>query len=90
MQYPSTCPSAPDGCSSIAYDEGVMRETLVTDFDLVCDRLPLLPTIGSSYMSGVVIATMTAGFLADRFGRRSVMLAMYVSYIQEAISKLKI
>ena len=48
-----------------------MRDTVITDYDLVCDRLPLLPVIGSSYMAGIMIASVIAGYLADRLGRRT-------------------
>ena len=48
-----------------------MRDTVVTDHGLVCDRLPLLPVVGSSYMAGIMIANVVAGYLADRLGRRT-------------------
>ena len=58
-----------------------MKRTLATDYDLVCDDIAFLPVIGSSYMAGVVVATMFAGFLSDRFGRRPVMLAMCATHV---------
>lgn len=40
-------------CKEWNYTQDVFKETLVTDFNLVCDRSYLLPTIASSYMAGV-------------------------------------
>lgn len=38
---------------TMTFDDSTMSRTIVTDFQLVCDRLPLLPTVASSYMAGV-------------------------------------
>ncbi len=42
-----------EGCHSPSFDDSVMSRSVATDFLLYCDRLPLLPLIGSSYMAGV-------------------------------------
>ena len=42
-------------CTSWKYDTSVMKSSVVTEYDLVCDKLPLLSTITSSYMGGVRI-----------------------------------
>ena len=71
-EYNSSCTTengAP--CSGYSFDASVMRDTVVTDHGLVCDRLPLLPVVGSSYMAGIMIANVVAGYLADRLGRRT-------------------
>ena len=71
-EYDSTCTTASGApCSGYTFDASVMRDTVVTDHGLVCDRLPLLPVVGSSYMAGIMIANVVAGYLADRLGRRT-------------------
>ena len=70
--FDSSCTTASgDACSAHSFDTSVMRDTVVTDHDLVCGRLPLLPVVGSSYMAGIMIASVVAGYLADRLGRRT-------------------
>ena len=53
IEFNSKCTE--DSCHAYAFDDSVMTTTLVTDFDLVCDRLSLVPVITSSYMAGVSI-----------------------------------
>lgn len=65
--------SAPDD-KRYTYDKSEGLDTIVNDWNLVCDRLPLLSTIQGSYMGGVFVGCMVWGWASDRYGRRLTML----------------
>lgn len=56
------------------YDQTEGLDTIVNDWNLVCDRLPLLSTIQGSYMGGVFAGCIVFGWASDKFGRRLTML----------------
>ncbi|TRY73794.1 hypothetical protein TCAL_07768 [Tigriopus californicus] len=73
-----------DRCLTHEFDESTMVRTFVTDFDLVCDRLYLLPTLTGVYMAGIVVFNGAGGILSDHFGRRKVILFLGALHILSA------
>ena len=53
-------------CSKWVYDDSVFADTIVTEWDLVCDRLPMLPAVASSYMAGVSGLILTSPNVTQR------------------------
>ncbi|XP_055987644.1 solute carrier family 22 member 6 [Sorex fumeus] len=70
----------PDGW---IYDNSTFPSTIVTEWDLVCPHRALRQLAQSLYMVGVLFGAMVFGYLADRLGRRKVLI---LNYLQTAVS----
>ncbi|XP_069821621.1 solute carrier family 22 member 6-B-like [Dendropsophus ebraccatus] len=56
------------------YDLSIYTSTIISEWDLVCEREWMKELAQSIYMAGVLVGAMVFGPLADRFGRRTVIL----------------
>lgn len=63
------------GCLRWVFDRSVFLSTAVTEWNLVCQRKPLLSLLQSWLMIGGLASSLLCGDLADRLGRRPVYLA---------------
>lgn len=61
-------------CQSYVYSEAEFGHTVVSEWDLVCDRLILGTTLNSVYYAGAMVGCLLSGNISDNFGRRYVML----------------
>ncbi|VDK84968.1 unnamed protein product, partial [Onchocerca ochengi] len=52
------------------YDNSVYIDTLVTEYDLVCDRKYLVDLTSMAFYIGSFIGNVLFGYIADKFGRR--------------------
>ncbi|XP_020633127.3 solute carrier family 22 member 6-A [Pogona vitticeps] len=60
------------------YDRSVFKNTIVSEWDLVCDARSLRQMAQSIYMAGVLIGSIVFGGLSDRFGRKALIIWSYL------------
>ncbi|XP_063001679.1 solute carrier family 22 member 6-A-like [Elgaria multicarinata webbii] len=60
------------------YDRSVFANTIVSEWDLVCDSRTMRQMAQSIYMAGVLIGSIILGGLADRFGRKAILVWSYL------------
>nr|XP_020498847.1 solute carrier family 22 member 13-like [Labrus bergylta] len=56
------------------YSNETIQSTTVTEWDLVCDKAGLNSLGSTIYMSGLLVGSVVFGAMADRYGRRFVLL----------------
>ncbi|XP_053272725.1 solute carrier family 22 member 7 [Pleuronectes platessa] len=67
------------------YDNSTFRSTLATEWDLVCSSKGLNKATATAFFIGVMCGAPLFGFLSDRFGRRPLLLASYVTSMTFAL-----
>ncbi|XP_077076352.1 organic cation transporter protein [Siphateles boraxobius] len=68
-------PSSSNSCAGWEFSKEVFLSTIVTEWDLVCENATL-NNIGSSiYMFGLLVGAVLFGALADKYGRRIIILS---------------
>ncbi|XP_036908868.1 solute carrier family 22 member 6 [Sturnira hondurensis] len=65
------------------YSNSTFPSTIVTEWDLVCSHRALRQLAQSLYMVGVLLGALVFGHLADRLGRRKVLI---LNHLQTAVS----
>ncbi|XP_062368101.1 solute carrier family 22 member 6-like isoform X2 [Cinclus cinclus] len=60
------------------YLDGIFRDTIVTEWDLVCDSKKLRQVAQSIYMAGILLGSSLFGVLSDKFGRRALLTWCYL------------
>uniref|UniRef100_A0A2A4K9Y1 Major facilitator superfamily (MFS) profile domain-containing protein n=1 Tax=Heliothis virescens TaxID=7102 RepID=A0A2A4K9Y1_HELVI len=62
-------------CKGYIYDHSVFQETIISQWELICDRQWLKNLTQTIFMLGILVGNMMFGHLSDRFGRRNPFLA---------------
>uniref|UniRef100_UPI00358FC7F4 solute carrier family 22 member 6-B-like n=1 Tax=Myxine glutinosa TaxID=7769 RepID=UPI00358FC7F4 len=64
-----------EGClDGWEFDSSEFRSTIVTEWNLVCDKRAMKRMAQSVYMGGLLVGGFLMGGLADKIGRRTIML----------------
>ena len=77
-------------CDSWTYstDHG---HTIVSEWDLVCDKTALLSTVQGSYMGGVFVGCLFWGWASDKFGRRpSILISVVIQILASVIAAFSV
>ncbi|KAH8354895.1 hypothetical protein KR093_000637 [Drosophila rubida] len=64
-----------DDCKEYEHDTSVFQTTIITEWDLVCDKRFLASLSQSIVMMGIMFGSMFFGMISDRFGRRPAFLS---------------
>ncbi|XP_076336280.1 organic cation transporter protein-like isoform X2 [Tachypleus tridentatus] len=73
-------------CSSWEYDRSLYKSTIIEEWDLVCSNEWLVSLSTSVYMSGFLSTVFISGQLADRIGRRPVILINIAIFLVSALA----
>ncbi|XP_076034529.1 organic cation transporter protein-like [Oratosquilla oratoria] len=65
-------------CLKRDFNHTQYKSTLVTDFDLVCERRALYSTTSSITQMGILAASFIVGYATDLFGKRRFILVCYL------------
>ncbi|XP_062565693.1 organic cation transporter protein isoform X2 [Armigeres subalbatus] len=87
MNYTCASNSSLDKCSSECtswnYDTSVFSSTIVSEWNLVCEKASLVNLSQTIFMFGILVGGVVFGSLADKFGRRP---PMVIAVIVQLIS----
>ncbi|XP_042243156.1 organic cation transporter protein-like isoform X2 [Homarus americanus] len=73
-------------CTEWDFDTSVFTRTLTSEFGLVCQNSFLRPTFQSIYLFSTVFSSIITGYLADRYGRKIVVVVTLVVYSLVSLS----
>ncbi|XP_011312309.1 organic cation transporter protein [Fopius arisanus] len=78
---------SPVKCTQFEYDKSVFDSTIITEWDLICDRQQLANIAQSCTMFGILVGNMVFSMMADRIGRKiPLMIAVVVQSVTGLLS----
>ncbi|KAI1294820.1 Organic cation transporter-like protein [Halotydeus destructor] len=57
-------------CDRYSYENRIFNSTIISEWDLVCDKAWQVPLSQSFFMVGALLGAMIFGLLADKYGRK--------------------
>lgn len=65
-------------CRNYVFDQTDYQRTLVVEWGMVCDQLPLRSIAQAIFFAGYMVGSVFFGMLADKYGRRPVMSVSFI------------
>lgn len=53
----------------------LIGNTIISEWNLVCDRAYLASVVESCFLAGAGLGSVTSGWISDRFGRKHTLMA---------------
>lgn len=78
--------SRQQGCQRWVYDDSVFTSTVVSKFDLVCEKKGYIAMTRMILMGGLVVGALSTGVLADWIGRKSALMLMVLLHGASSIA----
>ncbi|XP_065584841.1 organic cation transporter protein-like [Artemia franciscana] len=63
-------------CNEWVYDDSVLKISIVSEFNLVCEKAWIEPVLASAYMIGMVFGSISFGAIADKIGRLKTLIVV--------------
>jgi MFS transporter, OCT family, solute carrier family 22 (organic cation transporter), member 4/5 len=61
-------------CTSWEFDMSLIGTTIVSEWNLVCDRLYLGSVVESCFLAGAGLGSVTSGWISDQYGRKHTLM----------------
>lgn len=68
-------------CDSWVFNHTYYQKTLTEQWSMVCDRSGWIGSVQTVYFAGYLVGSLVLGILADKFGRRPIMLSSFIMLI---------
>ncbi|XP_049872459.1 organic cation transporter protein-like isoform X2 [Pectinophora gossypiella] len=75
-------------CTDWDFDRSEVGNTIISEWDLVCDRASLTNLAEVVFLTGVGIGGVVGGWISDKFGRKRILMGMMVAQSALAILSL--
>ncbi|XP_063362482.1 organic cation transporter protein-like isoform X1 [Cydia amplana] len=75
-------------CQEWDFDRSEVGDTIISEWNLVCDRAGLTSLAEVVFLVGVGIGGVVGGWISDRFGRKRILMGMIVAQCTLAILSL--
>jgi MFS transporter, OCT family, solute carrier family 22 (organic cation transporter), member 4/5 len=62
-------------CNSWEFDMSLIGDTIISEWNMVCDRLYLGSVVESCFLVGAAFGSITSGWISDQHGRKHTLMA---------------